>query len=43
MAFLDGHVGFLNLRKGIYVADEYTVLPFKELHGLAREIQATLP
>jgi len=43
MAFLDGHVGFLNLRKGIYVADEYTVLPFKELYGLAHEIQATLP
>ena len=43
MAFLDGHVGFLNLRKGFYVTDEYTVLPFKELYGLAREIQAQLP
>lgn len=39
MAFLDGHVGFLNLRKGFYVTDEYTVLPFEELYGLAREIQ----
>ena len=43
MAFLYGHAGFLNLRKGIYVADEYTVLPFEELYGLAREIQARLP
>ncbi|MHC4627586.1 MAG: type II secretion system protein [Planctomycetota bacterium] len=43
MAFLDGHVGFLNIRKGIYVADEYAVLPFKELYGLAHEIQANLP
>jgi len=39
MAFLDGHVSFLEIRKGFYVIDEYTVLPFKELYGMAREIQ----
>ncbi len=43
VAFLDGHVGFLNIRKGFYVTDEYTVLPFEELHGLAHEIQKQLP
>ena len=39
MAFLDSHVEFLNIRKGFYVTDEYTVLPFKELFGLALEAQ----
>ena len=43
MAFLDSHVGFLNIRKGFYVADDYTVLPFEELYGLARQIQEQLP
>jgi len=39
MAFLDSHVKFLNIRKGLYVTDEYNVLPFEELFGLAHEIQ----
>jgi len=39
LAFLDSHVRFLRIQKGFYVTDEYTVLPFKELYGLAREIQ----
>jgi prepilin-type N-terminal cleavage/methylation domain-containing protein len=39
LAFLDSHVKFLDIRKGIYVADEYSVLPFKELYGLARQAQ----
>lgn len=43
LAFLDGHVKFLIIRKGFYVTDEYTVLPFKELYGLAREVQGPLP
>jgi len=40
MAFLDGHVRFICIEKGLYVGDEYTVLPFKGLYGLAREAQA---
>jgi prepilin-type N-terminal cleavage/methylation domain-containing protein/prepilin-type processing-associated H-X9-DG protein len=40
MAFLDGHVGFLNIGKGIYVSDEYSVVPFEELFGLACELQS---
>jgi prepilin-type N-terminal cleavage/methylation domain-containing protein len=43
MAFLDSHVSFLSIRKGFYVTDEHTVLPFEELYGLAREIQEQLP
>jgi len=43
MAFLDSHVKFLNIQKGLYVTDEYNVLPFEELFGLAREIQEQQP
>lgn len=43
MAFLDSHVKFLHIRKGFYVTDEYTVLPFEDLYGLAREIQSQDP
>jgi prepilin-type N-terminal cleavage/methylation domain-containing protein len=39
LAFLDGHCEFLNIRKGFYVTDEYNVLPFEDLYGLAREVQ----
>ena len=40
LAFLDGHVKFLHIRKGLYVTDEYSVLPFRTgLYGLAREVQ----
>lgn len=39
MAFLDSHVKFLNIRKGFYVTDEYSMVPFEELLGIAREIQ----
>lgn len=39
VSFLDGHVRFLAIRKGFYVDDEYTVLPFEDLYGLARGIQ----
>jgi len=39
MAFLDGHVAFLEIRKGYYVTNEYCVLPFKELYNLALEVQ----
>ena len=39
MAFLDGHVKFLNIRKGYYVTDEYSVVPFDGLFELAHQIQ----
>ncbi|MBW8039043.1 MAG: DUF1559 domain-containing protein [Planctomycetes bacterium] len=43
LAFLDGHVKFLNIRKGFWVTSEYCVLPFKELFGLAYQIQEPAP
>jgi hypothetical protein len=39
MAFLDGHVGLLRIRKGYYVTSEYWVLPFEDLRELALEVQ----
>ncbi len=43
IAFLDGHTEFLLVEKGIYVDDDYAVLPFSELYGLARSVQGPLP
>jgi prepilin-type N-terminal cleavage/methylation domain-containing protein/prepilin-type processing-associated H-X9-DG protein len=39
LAFLDGHVRFLKIQKGFYITDEYTMLPFADLYGLARQVQ----
>ena len=39
MAFLDGHVEFLRIRKGLFVTSEYTVLPFQGLYSLAKQVQ----
>jgi prepilin-type N-terminal cleavage/methylation domain-containing protein/prepilin-type processing-associated H-X9-DG protein len=39
LAFLDGHVRFLKIQKGYYVTDEYSMLPFADLYGLARQVQ----
>ncbi len=39
LAFLDGHVRFLRIERGIYVADDYTLLPCAELIPLARKCQ----
>lgn len=43
LAFLDGHVDFLEIRKGFYVTSEYCVLPFKELFDLAYDVQGPVP
>jgi len=43
MAFLDGHVGFIKIRKGLYVTSEYSVLPFEQLYKLAHEVQEEVP
>lgn len=39
VAFLDGHVDFLKIRKGLFITDKYTVLPFEELYELAYSVQ----
>jgi prepilin-type N-terminal cleavage/methylation domain-containing protein/prepilin-type processing-associated H-X9-DG protein len=43
MAFLDGHVDFLEIHKQFYVTSEYCVLPFKELYDLAYQVQEQMP
>lgn len=43
LAFMDGHTAFVPIRKGVYVANEYTVIPFQELYGLARDAQRQGP
>jgi prepilin-type N-terminal cleavage/methylation domain-containing protein/prepilin-type processing-associated H-X9-DG protein len=43
IAFLDGHVEFIKVLKGMYVTPEYSILPFRELHKLAYSVQANLP
>ena len=40
MVFLDGHAEFVNIRKGLLVTDEYTMLPFRDLYKLAHSFQA---
>jgi len=39
LGFLDGHIEFLQVQKGILMASRYTVIPFEELYELAREAQ----
>jgi prepilin-type N-terminal cleavage/methylation domain-containing protein/prepilin-type processing-associated H-X9-DG protein len=39
MSFMDGHVEFVEITEGYYVGDKYYILPFSELHGLARQVQ----
>jgi prepilin-type N-terminal cleavage/methylation domain-containing protein/prepilin-type processing-associated H-X9-DG protein len=39
VAFLDGHVEYREIRKGLYVTSEYRVLPFASLDGLACRVQ----
>ena len=39
MAFLDGHVECVEIKEAYYVGDSYCILPFRELHGLAKEVQ----
>ncbi|MBN2137348.1 MAG: type II secretion system protein [Sedimentisphaerales bacterium] len=39
MAFMDGHTAFLEIRRGIWVDSEYTVLPWEKLYQVARKVQ----
>jgi prepilin-type processing-associated H-X9-DG protein len=43
LAFLDGHVAFVKVRKTWYVTDDYSIVPFKDLFGLAYQVQGELP
>lgn len=39
LAFLDGHVAFVKVRKAWYVTDDYSIVPFKDLFELAYQVQ----
>ena len=39
LLFLDGHCELIKIKKGIYVDDTYSLVPFKDLYELARQIQ----
>ncbi len=39
LAFLDCHVEFIKIRKGLFVTPEYSLLPFRDLHKLAYSVQ----
>ncbi|HOW73883.1 MAG TPA: prepilin-type N-terminal cleavage/methylation domain-containing protein [Phycisphaerae bacterium] len=39
VAFADGHVGFIRIRKGIYTSEQYTVIPFFDLETESHRCQ----
>jgi prepilin-type N-terminal cleavage/methylation domain-containing protein len=39
VAFLDAHVEFLEIHKGLFIAPQYNVLPFRQLYELANRVQ----
>jgi prepilin-type N-terminal cleavage/methylation domain-containing protein/prepilin-type processing-associated H-X9-DG protein len=39
MAFLDGHVDFVKIQKGLYLTDSYRLIPLRELDGFARKVE----
>ena len=43
IAFLDCHVDFIRIRKGLFVTPEYSVIPFRDLHKLAYSVQQEVP
>ena len=43
LAYLDGHTAFIRIRKGLYVAGEYAILPFENLFSLAFQVQVEQP
>jgi prepilin-type N-terminal cleavage/methylation domain-containing protein/prepilin-type processing-associated H-X9-DG protein len=43
LAFLDGHVAFVKIRRAYYITDDYSVVPFKDLYQLAYQVQGEQP
>ena len=43
LTFLDGHTAFVKIRRGYYVTEDYSVIPFKDLYGLANQVQGEEP
>jgi prepilin-type N-terminal cleavage/methylation domain-containing protein/prepilin-type processing-associated H-X9-DG protein len=43
MAFLDGHVEFIKIYKGLHITNEYRTMPFRDLYTLAVQEQVWEP
>jgi len=43
LAFMDGHVDFIRLRKGLHTTAQYTVIPFREERARTVECQVEVP
>lgn len=43
IAFLDGHVEFVQIRKGMHVTEDYTTIPYADLGRMALETQREGP
>lgn len=43
LAFLDYHVEFIKIRKGLIVTPKYSLLPFRDMHKLAYSVQVEVP
>jgi prepilin-type N-terminal cleavage/methylation domain-containing protein/prepilin-type processing-associated H-X9-DG protein len=43
IAFLDCHVEFIKIRKGLIVTPKYSILPFRDLHKLGYSVQVEVP
>jgi prepilin-type N-terminal cleavage/methylation domain-containing protein len=43
LSFMDCHTAFVKIRRGYYVTDDYSVLPFKDLYQLAYQVQGEEP
>jgi prepilin-type processing-associated H-X9-DG protein len=42
MAFLDGHVAFVEIHEGTYIHDDYRIQPFRELDDITHEMQSQI-
>jgi prepilin-type N-terminal cleavage/methylation domain-containing protein len=43
LVFLDGHTAFVKIRRAYYVTNDYSLVPFKDLYGLAYQVQGEGP
>ena len=43
LTFVDGHVDFVEIKKGIHIGPDYRVIPFGGLFSLAKQVQQEVP
>ncbi|UCD51130.1 MAG: prepilin-type N-terminal cleavage/methylation domain-containing protein [Phycisphaerales bacterium] len=42
LAFLDGHVAFTEIHRGVYINNDYRIQPFRELDDITHEMQSQI-